>query len=64
MSRKLQQRCPERRVPDNRIVQSYLFFGGRCEEALQFYCNALGAQADLVVHYKESPEPPPPGVLC
>jgi PhnB protein len=48
---------------DNRIVQSYLFFGGRCEEALEFYCNALGAQADLV-HYKESPEPPPPGVLC
>ena len=48
---------------DNRIVQSYLFFGGRCEEALEFYRNALGAQADLVVHYKESPEPPPPGML-
>jgi hypothetical protein len=29
---------------DNRIVQSYLFFGGRCEEALEFYCNALGAR--------------------
>ena len=26
------------------IVQPYLFFGGRCEEALEFYRTALGAQ--------------------
>ena len=47
----------------NLLVQSYLFFGGRCEEALEFYRTALGAQVERVIHFKESPEPPPPGVL-
>lgn len=41
------------------IVQPYLFFGGRCEEALEFYRNAVGAQVDMLVHFKDSPEPPP-----
>jgi PhnB protein len=45
------------------LVQPYLFFGGRCEEALEFYRTALGAQVDFLMHYKESPEPPPPGML-
>ena len=44
-------------------IQTYLFFGGRCEEALEFYRTALGAQVDMLMHYKESPEPPPPGML-
>jgi len=47
----------------NTLVQPYLFFGGRCEEALEFYRNVLGAQVDMLMHYKDSPEPPPPGVL-
>ena len=47
----------------NTLVQPYIFFGGRCEEALQFYRTALGAQVDMVMKYKESPEPPPPGML-
>jgi PhnB protein len=42
-------------------VQPYLFFGGRCQEALDFYKTALGAQVDFQMRYKESPEPPPPG---
>ncbi len=45
------------------IVQPYLFFGGRCEEALAFYRTALGAQVDLLMHYKDSPEPPQPGMI-
>src|SRR5262249_15245314 len=45
------------------LVQPYLFFGGRCEEALEFYRTALGAQVDCVLHFKDSPQPPPPGVL-
>lgn len=45
------------------MIQPYLFFGGRCEEALEFYRSALGAQVDFVMRYKESPEPQPPGVL-
>ena len=45
------------------LVQPYLFFGGRCEEALAFYRTALGAEVELLMHYKESPEPQPPGRL-
>ena len=45
------------------IVQPYLFFGGRCEEALAFYRTALGAQVDLLMHYKDSPEPQPSGMI-
>src|ERR1035437_7318836 len=45
----------------NTIVQSYLFFGGRCDEALEFYRTALGAEVDFLIRYKESPEPLPPG---
>ncbi len=47
----------------NTIVQSYLFFGGRCDEALEFYRTALGARVDFLTRYKESPEPLPPGRL-
>ncbi|HJQ60551.1 MAG TPA: VOC family protein [Vineibacter sp.] len=44
-------------------VQSYLFFDGRCEEAVEFYRGALGAQVDMLMRYKESPEPPLPGMV-
>lgn len=44
-------------------VQPYLFFGGRCDEALEFYRNALGAQVEMLMRHNESPEPPPPGML-
>jgi PhnB protein len=45
-------------------VQPYLFFGGRCEEALEFYRIALHAQVDMLMRHSESPEPPPPGMLA
>ena len=45
-------------------VQPYLFFGGRCEEALEFYRTAIGAQVDFMMRYSESPEPTPPGQLA
>jgi PhnB protein len=44
-------------------IQPYLFFGGRCEEAIEFYRTALGAQVDFTMHYKDSPEPQPPGAI-
>lgn len=44
-------------------ITSYLFFGGRCEEALEFYRKALGAEVDMLMRYNESPEPTPPGML-
>ena len=43
------------------IVQSYVFFDGRCEEALEFYKSAVGAKVNFLMRYKESPEAPPPG---
>lgn len=43
-------------------VQPYLFFDGRCEEALDFYRRALGAQVDMLMRYEDSPEPAPPGM--
>lgn len=41
-------------------VQTYLFFDGRCEEALNFYKRTLGASIDMMLRMSESPEPPPP----
>jgi PhnB protein len=46
---------------DNPIIQSYLFFNGRCEEAIEFYRKTLGAEIEMMMRFKESPEPPPPG---
>jgi PhnB protein len=37
-------------------VQPYLFFEGRCEEALSFYREQLGAQMVMMMRYKENPE--------
>jgi PhnB protein len=45
------------------IVQPYLFFDGRCEEAIEFYKSALGAKVEMLMRNRESPEPPPPGML-
>ena len=41
-------------------VTPYLFFNGRCEEALSFYKKALGAEVGMMMRFKEAPEPPPP----
>jgi len=38
-------------------VQAYLNFDGRCEEALEFYGKALGAEVTALMRYNESPEP-------
>src|SRR3954453_2703540 len=44
-------------------VQPSPFFDGRCEEALNFYRAALGAEVLMMMRNSESPEPPPPGSL-
>jgi len=38
-------------------VQPYLFFDGRCEEALAFYRKTLGAEVKMMMRFKENPEP-------
>lgn len=47
-------------------IQPYLFFEGRCEEALGFYRDKLGAEILMMMRQRENPEPPaqsrtPPG---
>jgi PhnB protein len=43
-------------------VESYLFFDGRCEEAIEFYKKTLGAKVEMMMRFKDSPEPPNPGM--
>jgi PhnB protein len=43
-------------------VQPYLFYNGRCDEAIEFYCAALGADVTMLMRYKDSPEPTTHGV--
>ncbi|MGB6537854.1 MAG: VOC family protein [Xanthobacteraceae bacterium] len=37
-------------------VQPYLSFEGRCDEAIEFYKQALGAKLDMVMRFKEAPD--------
>lgn len=47
------------------LVQPYLFFEGRCEEALNFYRDKLGATVDMLLRFKDNPEPgASPGEGC
>ena len=41
------------------VIQPYLFFGGNCEEAIAFYKKTLGAEVEMVMKFKDSPEPMP-----
>ena len=45
------------------LIQTYLSFDGRCEEAIEFYRRKLGAEVTMLMRYKEAPEPAPPGML-
>ena len=41
-------------------VQPYLFFRGRCEEAITYYKAALGAEVLMMLRFKDNPDRPPP----
>jgi len=45
----------------NPVLEPYLFFNGRCEEAIEFYRKALGAEVEMLMRFKDNPEPPQPG---
>jgi PhnB protein len=45
------------------MIEPYLFFNGRCEEAIGFYRKTLGAEVEMMMRFKESPEAPPPGAI-
>ena len=38
------------------LVQPYLFFEGRCEEALEFYKKAIGAEVTMLMRNKDNPQ--------
>ena len=44
-------------------LEPYLFFNGRCEEAMDFYQQAIGAQLTMKMRMNEAPDPPPPGAI-
>ena len=44
-------------------IEPYLFFNGRCEEAVEFYKRALGAEVLMLMRFKDSPEPQPAGMI-
>ena len=37
-------------------VQPYLFFDGRCEEAIEFYKRAVGAKVEMLMRWKDAPD--------
>lgn len=47
----------------NTQIQPYLFFGGHCEEALEFYKTALGAKVEMLMRYTDCPDEIPAGRL-
>ncbi len=45
-------------------LNNYLFFSGRCEEALNYYVQHVGAKIDLLMRFSDSPEPIPEDMLA
>jgi PhnB protein len=37
-------------------LQPYVYFDGRCEEAIEFYRKAIGAELVMLLRFKEAPE--------
>jgi PhnB protein len=40
-------------------LEPYLFFDGRCDEAIGFYRETLGAQVEMLMRFKDNPQPDP-----
>jgi uncharacterized glyoxalase superfamily protein PhnB len=47
----------------NPTFQPYLFFRGRCSEAVAYYKNVLGAEEVTLMRFKDSPEKPSAGQM-
>lgn len=41
-------------------IQPYLFFRGRCEEAIAYYKEKLGAEVVMMMRFKDNPDKPGP----
>ena len=42
------------------VIQPYLFFRGRCEEAITYYKATLGAEVVMMMRFKDNPDKPGP----
>ena len=38
-------------------IQPYLFFDGRCDKAIELYRSAVGAEVEMLMRFKDSPDP-------
>lgn len=45
-------------------IQPYLFFDGRCEEAIEYYGRTLGAKVEMLMRFKDAPPQPAGGGGC
>ncbi len=43
-------------------IQPYLFYDGRCDEAIAFYRDTVGAEVAMLMRFKDCPEPTSPDV--
>ncbi|MBL0318045.1 MAG: VOC family protein [Alphaproteobacteria bacterium] len=50
-------------LTSHNAITPYLIFGGRCQEAITFYESVLDAKVEMVMLFKDSPEPTPPDML-
>ena len=46
------------------FIQPYLFFDGVCEQAVEFYKGAVGAEVQMLMRHKDVPVPPAPGMVA
>ncbi len=53
----------EKMAMQESTVQPYLFFSGRCEEAMTFYEKSPGARVVMKMRFSESPDPVPEGMM-
>jgi PhnB protein len=44
-------------------LQPYIFFDGRCEEALEFYKSVLGAEVIQLMRFRDMPDPDQLGMI-
>lgn len=45
------------------LIQPYLFFDGRGERAAEFYRDALGAEIEMLMRFRDAPDPPPADMI-
>jgi uncharacterized protein YbaA (DUF1428 family)/uncharacterized glyoxalase superfamily protein PhnB len=41
------------------VIQPYVFFRGRCEEAINYYKDKLGAEVSMLMRFSDNPDKPP-----